>query len=371
MGTQTKEPISQRSVNDWLTYGPLRLIVSLAVPIIAFLVLRWAFILMRDQEASKWVIAIVALTIGVGGVWVLYLLTYFVNEQLPLEVRERVRPFIFVGPAIFIIAVFLLYPIVHTGYLSLLDAHSEEFIGLKNYKTIFTEKDFLITLRNNGLWLLLVPTLSVSFGLVIAVLTDRMGRGEAMAKAFIFMPMAISAVGAGVVWKFMYFVRAEGETQIGLLNAIYTGVGGGPVNFLDTIPLNTFALLIIMIWMVTGYAMVVISAAVKNVSTELLEAARIDGANEVEIFFRIIIPVIRPTLLVVGTTILIWVLKVFDIVYVMTHGRRDTEVVANKMFKELFEGGSRGVGSALAIILLIAVSPFIVSNVRELRERRG
>jgi alpha-glucoside transport system permease protein len=173
----------------------------------------------------------------------------------------------------------------------------------------------------------------VAFGLIIAVLADRVGgASESVAKALIFLPMAISAVGAGVVWKFMYFVRAEGETQIGLLNAINTSLGGQPVNYLDTIPINNFALIIIMIWMVTGYAMVVISAAVKNVSSEILEAARIDGANEIQIFFSVIIPTIRPTLIVVGTTILIWVLKVFDIVYVMTHGRRDTEVVANRMF---------------------------------------
>lgn len=371
MATQAKEPISQRSLNDWLTLGPLRLIFSVAVPVVAFLVLRWAFVLLRDQDASKLVIGVVALVIGVGGVWVLYLLSYFVNEQLPLDVRERVRPFIFVGPAIFIIAVFLMYPIVRTAWLSLHDAKSRAYVGFDNYVDIFTEENLLIALRNNGLWLLLVPTFTVAFGLVIAVLTDRMKRGESVAKALIFMPMAISAVGAGVVWKFMYFVRAEGTTQIGLLNSMYTSVGGTPVNFLETIPINTFALIVIMIWMVTGYAMVVISAAVKNVSEEILEAARIDGANELAIFFRIIIPVIRPTLLVVGTTILIWVLKVFDIVYVTTRGRRDTEVVANRMYKELFDGGSRGLGSALAIILLIAVSPFIVSNVRDLRARRG
>lgn len=371
MSTTTQEGPSLRKPVEWLTFGPLRLLVSVIVPLIAFIVLRRAFIILRDQEASRLLIGAVALVIGVGGVWALYLITYYVNEQLPARFATHIRPFIFVGPAMVIIAVFLLYPIVRTGYLSLLDAEGENWVGLQNYRTIFTETEFLTILRNNGLWLSLVPTVAVSFGLIIAVLADRVGSAESFAKALIFLPMAISAVGAGVVWKFMYFVRSADQEQIGLLNAAYTSMGGDPINFVDTSPLNTFALIIIMIWMVTGYAMVVISAAVKNVSHEILEAARMDGANELQIFFRIIIPVIRPTLIIVGTTILIWVLKVFDIVYVMTRGRRDTGVIANKMFLELFEGGSKGIGSALAIILLIAVSPFIVSNVIELRKRRA
>ncbi|MBI5957669.1 MAG: sugar ABC transporter permease [Chloroflexi bacterium] len=370
MSTQT-QPVRQKSPGDWLTSGPLRFLVSIGVPVIAFLFLRWSFVLLRDQEANRILVAFIALTIGVFGVWILYLLTYYLTEQLPERLGERVRPFVFVGPAMVILFIFLLYPIGHTFYLSLMNADSEEFIGLKNYRTIFTDEQMLITLRNNGLWLISVPLFSVSFGLIVAVLVDRIGRWESTAKAFIFLPMAISAVGAGVVWKFMYFVRAEGEIQIGFLNAIITKIGGSPTNFLETIPLNNLALIIIMTWMVTGYCMVVISAGIKNVSTEVLEAARMDGANELQVFFRIIVPIIRPTLITVGTTVLIWVLKVFDIVYVMTNGRRDTQVVANQMYTELFRGGSVGLGSALAILLLVAVSPFIVSNVRELRRRRA
>ncbi|MBN2469131.1 MAG: sugar ABC transporter permease [Anaerolineae bacterium] len=326
---------------------------------------------MRDAEANRLAIGAVAILVGVGGVWLLFLLTNYLVEQLPSTARDRVRPFVFVGPAMVILFVYLIYPIFNTFYLSLLGRSSEEFVGLANYIKVFTEPDLLITLRNNLLWIVLVTGFSVGMGLIIAVLVDRIGGWESIAKSLVFVPMAISAVGASVIWKFMYFVRAEDQTQIGLLNAIITSLGGSPVNFLETRSINNFALIVIMIWLLTGFCMVVLSAAIKGVPSELLEAARIDGANEIQVFNNVIVPVIRPTIITISTTVLIMVLKVFDIVYVMTGGRRETEVIANRMFTELFRGGSVGLGSALAIILLIAVSPVIVSNLRELRARRG
>lgn len=355
---------------DVFTTGPLRILVAFIVPLVTFVVMRWSFIFMRDRDANKFIVGLVAIVVGVGGVWLLFLVTNYMINQMPEEAALRVRPYMFVGPAMVILLVYLIYPIFNTFYLSLLDSHSENFVGLKNYVTIFTEDTMLVTLRNNALWIVLVTSSTVAFGLLIAVLVDRIGRWEPLAKSLIFLPMAISAVGAGVIWRFMYYVRAEGETQVGFLNAIYTSLGGDPINFLDTKSINNFALIVIMTWMVTGYCMVIISAAIKGVPTEILEAARIDGANEIQAFFRVTVPYIRPTLVTVATTVLIWVLKVFDIVYVMTGGRRDTQVIANQMYTELFSGGSVGLGSALAIILLLAVTPIIISNLRELRLRR-
>jgi alpha-glucoside transport system permease protein len=181
--------------------------------------------------------------------------------------------------------------------------------------------------------------------------------------------MAISMVGASVIWRFMYWWQPEGETQIGLVNAMWTRLGNAPVAFMQTIPLNTFALILIMVWLMTGFAMVILSAAIKAVPQEMIEAARIDGASEVQIFFRVIMPNIKPSIITVTTTIFIAILKVFDIVFVMTGGSFDTDVVANKMFTEMFKFRSFGRASSLAVILLIAVIPIMVINIRNLKKQ--
>ncbi len=350
--------------------GIMRLVVSLVVPVVTFVVLLWSFTFMRDTEASKLVIAVVALVVGVGGVWVLYIVTNNLVEQFPEHVRDAMRPYVFVGPALVILMVYLLYPALETLRLSFFDARSVNFIGFENYQHIFTDPDMLVVLRNNILWIVLVTSFTVGLGLIIAVLVDRIGRWEPVAKSLIFVPMAISAVGASVIWRFMYDAKPTTQAQIGLLNAFNVNVlNMDPILYLINKSINNYALIIIMIWLLTGYCMVIISAAVKGVPAELLEAGRIDGANELNVFFQIIIPTIRPTLITVGTTIFIMVLKVFDIVYVMTNGRRDTEVVANRMFNEFFKYGNYGRGSALAIILLAALIPVIYSNVRDIRQR--
>ena len=207
----------------------------------------------------------------------------------------------------------------------------------------------------------------VSLGLVIAVMVDRIGRWEPVAKSIIFLPMAISAVGAGVIWKFIYSFQPIQRPQIGLLNAIVVAFGGQPQGWLILKPWNNFFLIAIMIWILTGFAMVVLSAAVKSVPSSLMEAARIDGASEVRIFFRIIIPYISGTLITITTTVIIMVLKVFDIVYVMTNGQNNTEVIANRMYRELFTYRNQGHASAIAIVLLIAVTPVMIYNIRSMR----
>jgi alpha-glucoside transport system permease protein len=213
---------------------------------------------------------------------------------------------------------------------------------------------------------------AVSAGLVIAVLLDRIGRWEPLAKALIFLPMAISAVGASVIWKFMYDVQTEPDRpEIGFMNATIRGLFGqdATIDFIRESPLNNFAFMFIMFWMITGFCMVILSAAVKGVPSELLEAGRIDGANEFQVFFRIIIPAIGPTILTVSTTVLIMVLKVFDIVYVFGGQLYNADVVANRMFRELFLNINYGIGSALATVLLVAVLPLIFWNLYQLRQQ--
>ena len=353
-----------------LAAGPLRILVSLIVPVVTFFVLRWAFIFMRDVDANKILVGIVALLIGVGGVWALYLITDNLVSLLPEAMRETIRPFVFVGPALVILTTYLVYPVLRTTYLSFLDARSREFVGLDNYAFALTSSDMLIALRNNVLWLVFVTGFVVSLGLIIAVMVDRLGRWEPVAKSFIFVPMAISAVGASVIWKFIYSFQPNPLPQIGLLNAVYTALGGEPQGWLILRPWNNFFLIAIMIWVLTGFAMVVLSAAIKGVPGELLEASRIDGASEIRIFFGVIIPYIRGTLITITITVLIMVLKVFDIVFVMTNGQFETEVIANRMYREMFSFGNYGHASALAVILLVAVIPVMIYNVRSLETSR-
>ena len=312
--------------------------------------------------SAKLMIFAVALLIGVGGVWVLYLTANALTERLGHRWRERVRPWIFVGPALALIGLFLVYPTISTIVTSITDGGSE------NYRFALTDPEMLTALRNNVIWLVLGTGGSVCIGLLIATLVDRVKR-EALAKTFVFLPLAISMVGASVIWRFVYAWRPEGQDQIGVLNAVVTGFGGEPRPWLQTVPINTLALIVIMIWLQTGFAMVVLSAALKGVPVELIEAARIDGANERQVFFRIVLPMIRGTIVTVATVIAIAVLKVFDIVYVMTGGQFDTEVVANRMFTEMFTFRNFGRASAIAVVLFVMVVPFIVLNVRNLRRR--
>ncbi len=371
METSVPSPQQPQSSN-WarLVVGPLRVGVALIVPVITFLLLRWSFDFMRDADANKIVVAVVALVVGVGAVWVLYLASDALVSLMPDAIRETVRPFVFVGPALAILGVYLVYPTVLTIWLSFFDAKSDSFVGLENYIFALTDKGMLIALRNNVMWIVFVTSAVVGFGLVIAVLVDRIGRWEPFAKSAIFLPMAISAVGASVIWKFVYSFQPIQLPQIGLFNAIYTALGGDPQGWLILKPWNNFFLMFIMVWILTGFAMVVLSAAIKGVPGELLEAARMDGASEVRIFFGIIIPSIRTTLITIATTVLIMVLKVFDIVFVMTSGQHDTEVIANRMFREMFTFRNFGRSSALAVILLLAVIPVMIYNVRSFQESR-
>ncbi|MBN1484011.1 MAG: sugar ABC transporter permease [Chloroflexia bacterium] len=362
-------PQEEEGVLSWVTTNLGRLLLALFIPLLAFAVLLRAFIFLRDSAAPKWIIAIVAIFWGVGGVALLFVLANWLIEQLPARWKSRLTPFVFIGPGMAILAWYLFVPTLRTLWLSLFGPESKVFIWLENYVYAFTNEGMRISFRNNLLWLVLGTVGCVCLGLLIAVLADRTAPWfETLIKSLIFMPMAISLVGAGVIWLFVYAFRPAGASQIGLLNAIVTGLGGDPQAWTFIQPWNNFFLILIMIWMQTGFAMVILSAAIKGVPYDLLEAGRIDGANEIQIFFRIIIPYIRGTIVTVATSIALVTLKVFDIVRAMTGGRFGTDVIANQQY-EMFRVQDYGKSSAIAIVLLLAVIPIIWFNLRQFAQQ--
>ena len=284
--------------------------------------------------------------------------------------REAIRPWVFLFPAILALGLYLAYPVFATLYLSFLERDGREYVwvGFKNYQQMFAEDKFHEALRNNILWLIVVPACATAFGLLAAQLTDRLRWGN-VAKSIIFMPMAISFVGAAVIFKLVYEARPEDVAQIGVLNHLYLLFGGAEPQQWLTIPLlNSFFLMAVLIWIQTGFAMVILSAALRGIPEETVEAAVIDGANPFQIFFRIKIPQITSTIVVVWTTITIATLKVFDIVFAMTNGQWETQVLANYMYSKMFVARDWGMGSASAMIIMLLVTPILVWNVYNARK---
>jgi alpha-glucoside transport system permease protein len=317
-----------------------------------------------DRTIAKLGVGVIAIAVGVGGIWLFYWGINAVVERLfsrPLQ--RRILPWVFVGPALVMLTVYLVLPAVYTIIISL-----TEESGIRNYEQVLTDRSMLAILRNNAIWLVLGTLGSVGLGLLIAGLVDRV-KHESVAKTFIFLPLAISLVGASVIWRFVYTWRPEGQTQYGLLNAAWTGLGFEPVPWIQTSPINTYAMIFILIWLQTGFAMVVLSAAIKGVPVEITEAAALDGATERQKFFRVIVPMIKGSLFTVTITTAIVVLKIFDIVFVMTGGRFDTDVVANQMFLQMFQFGNDGRAAVLAVILFLAVLPLMVLNLRQMRRQ--
>lgn len=276
-----------------------------------------------------------------------------------------IRPWLFLGPAFLALTVYLIYPVFASLYVSLFDKSGDTFIGMDNYTWLFSDKEFLQSFKNNMMWLVIVPAASTFFGLVIAALTDRVWWGN-IAKSLIFMPMAISFIGASIIWKFIYDYRGDGVEQIGLLNAVVEFFGGTPEAWLTLPGWNSIFLMVILIWIQTGFAMVILSAALRGIPEETVEAAVIDGASGLRIFFQIMIPQIWSTIAVVWTTITILVLKVFDIVLAMTNGQWNTQVLANLMFDWMFRGGGDfGRGAAIAVVIMVLVIPIMIWNIRQ------
>ena len=295
------------------------------------------------------------------------------SDRAPERLRRWLGPLIFAGPALLMLGMGLVYPAIRTGMMSFYDRSSENFVGLENYHWVFSNPDSLQSFLNTFWWVLLVPTLSTLIGLVYAILIDK-SRFEKVAKTLLFMPMAISFVGAGIIWKFVYDYKGASQSQIGLGNALITAFGGEPVRFLQDAPWNTFYLIVVMIWIQAGFAMVLLSAAIKAVPDDIVEAARLDGVNAWQMFRNITVPSIRPTLVVVLTTITISTLKIFDIPRTMTGAKYGTQVLANQMYDQSFTYGNNGTGSALSVIIFLLVIPIVVYNVRQMlinKEVRG
>jgi alpha-glucoside transport system permease protein len=316
---------------------------------------------------------ILMLAVAVLGVPLLLVGYITLSERLLGSAAHKrsssVRAIFWIAPAVVLLVVFLVYPIITTIILSLKDAASRGYVGLANYKYIFTDRNMLLVLRNNLLWLVLFTLVTLTFGLLIALLADRV-KYEAVAKSIVFLPMAISFVAAGIIWKFMYDFQPAGAPQIGTVNAVFSAVipGYQPQAWLFNTATNNIALIVVGIWMWTGFAMVILSAGIKGIPTDVLEAARIDGANEFQIFRFVTMPLLAPTITVVATTLIIDVLKIFDIVYVMTNGNLNTEVIANRMYKEMFNYHNYGRASAIAVILLVAIIPVMIMNIKRFRQ---
>ncbi|MDJ0860267.1 MAG: sugar ABC transporter permease [Dinoroseobacter sp.] len=324
---------------------------------------------------------ILTIVIGVGAcVGYFYFANQFLDKVLfpakgpnagrNINRANQIRPWIFLFPALFVLFLYLGYPVVETLRLSLTErvpGGGYDFVGFENYAQMASEPKFWEAMRNNMFWLIVVPAMSTAFGLLAAQLTDRIKWGN-VAKSIIFMPMAISFVGASVIWKLVYDGRPIEQEQIGILNAIIVALGGDPVTFL-TIPFwNNFFLMIVLVWVQTGFAMVILSAALRGIPEETVEAAIIDGASPWQIFFKIKVPQIMPTVVVVWTTITLVVLKVFDIVFAMTNGQWETQVLANYMFDKLFRANDWGVGSASAMVIMLLVTPILIWNIRSARK---
>lgn len=295
--------------------------------------------------------------------------------------QGKLVPWLYVLPALLMILVFVVYPMISTTQLSFTDrrgtgsASAQCVQGqpcwgvFENYRYALTNPEMTTALRNNVLWLLVMVPLTVVIGLLVAVLADRVSY-ESLVKSLIFMPMAISFIGAGVIWRFMYAIQTgANEAQIGVLNAAITSVGGKPVPWMSTQPINNFALMMVGVWLWAGFSMTILSAALKGLPNEVLEAARVDGANEWQLFWRVMIPMILPTITVVTTTLLIIVLKIFDIVFVMTGGNFGTEVIANRMFQLIVTNVGRS--TAIAVLLLVLTIPVMYFNVRRFREQEA
>jgi alpha-glucoside transport system permease protein len=360
-----------------------RVFVAVIIPLIAFVVIYTGFIFLRDSDAPRWLIASVAIVWGVGGVALLYWVFNGIVERMPDLWTQRLQPFVFVGPAVAILIWYMAFPVVRTFWLSLfwrdgpppgagfLEAlQSPAFVGLDNYISLFSERLLQEAMRNNLMWIVFGSTFSVALGLLVAVLADR-SRFERVSKSLIFLPMAISFVGASVIWNFMYETRPIELPQIGVFNAILVALGGQPHpwdKWIAIAPWNNLFLILIVIWLQTGYSMVLFSAALKGIPEEILEAARVDGATEIQSFFRISVPYIMGTIITVWTTIVIFTLKIFDVVWVMTGGQFGTHVIATQFYRLSFTARNSGVGAAIAIVLLITVVPVMIYNLRQFRQ---
>jgi alpha-glucoside transport system permease protein len=323
--------------------------------------------------ALKVATALITVISGIGVAVIFFWVLNKITELLPARWEQRLKPFAFILPAYAAITMFVVYPTVQTvisSFKTKVGFPAESWAGLDNYRNLLADPAFRDALFNTALWIVIVPTATILVGLAVAVLADRLPqRSERAVKTVIFLPMAISLVGAGTVWGLVYDYRPSGAAQVGLLNAIVTAFGGDPVPWLQVSDFhaNSLLLMVMLLWGQAGFAMVLLSAAVKGVPGDTLEAARIDGASERQVFLRMIVPQIWPTIVTVFVTVLIGVMKVFDVVYVMTNGNFNTNVIANEFYAQFFNNNNQGAASAIVVMLMIAIIPVMVYQVRNFR----
>ena len=325
---------------------------------------------------------LLAIAGGVFGILALFYVANFLVERLPTTWEHRVKPWIFIAPSIAVVTVFLVGPGILTIRDSFYGPRGETYVGWENYVSnilrgdgfLGLNPDFVTLISNNLIWIVAVPTICIVTGLATSALADRLRpRWESIAKSTIFLPLAISFVGAATIWNFVYAFRAGSLEQVGLLNAVVTSLGFGPTAWLtvSTLKLNTILLTIVMGWMYAGFAMVLLSAAIKSVPEETLEAARIDGASELQIFRKVTLPQIRSTVFVVATTITVLVMKIFDIVFVMTSGRHGTDIVAHRFYTEAFQTRQQGDAAVFVVVLIVAVIPLMYANIQQFKEQEA
>jgi alpha-glucoside transport system permease protein len=320
--------------------------------------------------AVKALTALITVVAGVGLALVVYWLLNKLAELMPGRWEDRIKPFLYILPAYAAITIYLLYPAVQTFINSFKDQASINWVGFDNYTRLLQSSAFQQTLFNTLLWIVIVPAVTVIVGLAVAVLADRLGeQSEKVTKTIIFLPMAISMVGASTVWRFVYSSQPEGQPQIGLLNGVWTAIGFDPVPWLqqNQFHLNSLLLMVILLWAQVGFSMVLLSAAVKGVPAETLEAARIDGANERQTFFKVVVPQIKGTIITVFITVTISVMKIFDIVYVTTNGNFNTNVIGNEFYNQLTTNFNNGAAASIVVMLMIAVIPVMIYQVRHFK----
>ena len=318
--------------------------------------------------------ALLAVSAGIAITALIYWVMNKLVHLFPENLKKKIEPYVFIGPVLFLIGLFIIVPTIQSIRLSFMEEEidgSTTFIGLQNFRDLFTEDYFPNMVVNNLMWIAIVPILTVSIGLAIAQFANNVGtRAEKIFKSIFFMPMTISFVSAAVIWRYIYAYAPEGQDQVGLLNTLWMKLGGDPQAWfqIEAFRFNNLLLMVILIWLSAGYAMVLLSAAIKSVPEDTLEAGRVDGANTGQIFFRIVLPQIWPTAVAVFITVLIGAMKIFDIVLAMTGGNYNTTVLAQTFYLEYFLYGNTGKAMAAVVILIMAIVPVMVYQVRHYRK---
>lgn len=323
------------------------------------------------QELLK---ALAAATTGIAVTVLLYWVLNSSIHKFPEKVKRKIEPYVFIGPVLLLIGLFIVWPTLQSIRLSFMEEEidgSTTWVGFQNYKDLFSEDYFLSMMINNLMWIAIVPILTVSLGLAIAQFANNVGkRQEKIFKSIFFMPMTISFVSAAVIWRYIYNYSPKGNRQVGLLNAIWVKLGGQPEAWfqIETLKFNNILLMIVLIWLSAGYSMVLLSAAIKSVPEDTLEAGRVDGASTGQIFFKIVLPQIWPTAVAVFITVLIGAMKIFDIVLAMTGGNYNTTVLAQTFYLEYFIYGNTGKAMSAVVLLIMAVIPVMIYQVRNYRK---